>query len=443
MKNVLILGAGKSSTVLIDYMLNHAQQFDWHITVGDINIEIAKQKINEHAFGNAIYFNVEEDLIRKEAISNCDLVISLLPAFLHPKVAAECVAMHKHFISASYVSPEMQTLHDEAIEKDIILLNEMGLDPGIDHMSAMRLLNNIRLQGGKINLFESYTGGLIAPECDNNPWNYKITWNPRNVILAGQGTAKFLWDGDYKYIPYQKLFTRYDILNVPGYGEFEGYPNRDSLQYRDVYQLSDIQTLVRGTLRKRGFCDAWNIFVQLGITDDTYEVEHIADFSWKDLLLSFLPASHLPIELNLKSYLEINDPAMIDKIKWLGLFGDEKINLEKATPAQALQKLIEEKLKLDSGDIDMCVMLHVIEYELNGEQIRLQSAMVAKGDDELRTAMAKTVGLPLGIAAKQILNGEITARGVVIPVDQAIYEPVLLELDKDFGIRFTETLHKK
>ncbi len=443
MKNVLILGAGKSSTVLIDYMLNHAQEHDWHITVGDLNIEIAQQKINGHAFGSAIYFNVEEDLIRKEAISNCDLVISLLPAFLHPKVAAECVAMQKHFISASYVSAEMQELHEEAIAKDIILLNEMGLDPGIDHMSAMRILNEIRKQGGTIKLFESYTGGLIAPECDNNPWNYKITWNPRNVILAGQGTAKFLWGGAYKYIPYQKLFSRYDVLTVPGYGEFEGYPNRDSLQYRAVYQLSDIQTLVRGTLRKRGFCDAWNVFVQLGITDDSYEVEHIADFTWKDFLSSFLPASHLPVELNLKSYLEINDPTIIEKIKWLGLFGDEKINLEKATPAQALQKLIEEKLKLDAGDIDMCVMLHVIEYELNGEEIKLQSTMVAKGDDELRTAMAKTVGLPLGIAAKRILNGGISARGVVIPVEESIYEPVLLELDNDFGIRFTETIHKK
>lgn len=443
MKNILILGAGKSSTVLIDYMLDHASQYDWHIIVGDLDLDLARQKINEHAYGSAIYFNVEDDLIRKEAIANCELVISLLPPFLHPRVAAECVGMQKHFISASYVSAEMMALHDEAIQKDIILLNEMGLDPGIDHMSAMQIINEIRKQGGKINGFESYTGGLIAPEFDNNPWNYKITWNPRNVILAGQGTAKFLWNGDYKYIPYQKLFTRYDVLNVPGYGEFEGYPNRDSLQYREIYQLTEIQTLVRGTLRKRGFCDAWNVFTQLGITDDTYLVENIADFSWRDLLAAFLPSSDLPIEANLKKYLEINDQAIIDKIKWLGLFDNEKIAMDQATPAQALQKLIEEKWKLDPGDIDMCVMLHVIEYEMQGENIKLQSSMVAKGDDELRTAMAKTVGLPLGIAAKRILNGEIKLRGVVIPVDPSIYEPVLAELENDFGIHFSETTEKK
>jgi len=437
MKNVLILGAGKSSTVLIEYMLANAQQFDWHITVGDMDIQLAEQKINNHAFGTAIYFNADDELIRKQAIAACDLVISLLPAFMHPKIALECVSVMKNFISASYVGDEMRALHDDAIKQDIILLNEMGLDPGIDHMSAMRLINDIKEQGGNITLFESYTGGLIAPRYDTNPWQYKFTWNPRNVVLAGQGTAKFLWNGDYKYIPYQKLFSRYDVLTVPGYGEFEGYPNRDSLQYLNIYTLPEIKTMVRGTLRRRGFCDAWNVFVQLGMTDDTYQIEHIEQFSWKDFMGSFLPANNDTVENNLKNYLNLPDD-IIEKIRWLGLFGDDKIEMEKATPAQALQKLLEEKWQLQAGDKDMCVMLHVIDYEQGGIKKTIQSTMVALGDDELRTAMAKTVGLPLGIAAKMILNGEITDKGVVIPVQKHIYEPVLKELDEEFGIRFSE-----
>ncbi len=440
MKNILILGAGKSATVLIEYLLQHAEQNNWRITLGDLDAALAAKKLNGHPRGRGVYFNSDDTELRDKHIQESDIVISLLPAFLHPAIAAACVACKKHFVSASYVSDAMQKLDAEAKAAGVILMNEIGLDPGIDHMSAKKLIDAIVASGGEIHAFESYTGGLIAPESDTNPWNYKFTWNPRNVVLAGQGTAKFLWNGTYKYIPYHQLFSRYTILNVPGYGAFEGYPNRDSLGYRNIYGLENASTIIRGTLRKRGFCDAWDVFVQLGLTDDTYLIEGIETFTWKDLTRSFLPDTELPVQDALAAYLSIpHRTDLLDKLEWLGIFSDEKIDLQKATPAQALQKLLESKWSLQPGDKDMCVMLHRMHYSLQGKRYLLQSEMVAVGEDEVHTAMAKTVGLPAAITTKLILNGSIQQRGVIIPVTKDIYEPVLAELHNDFGIGFSET----
>ena len=308
------------------------------------------------------------------------------------------------------------------------------------------MIDQVHEAGGEVTTFESYTGGLVAPESDNNPWNYKFTWNPRNVVLAGQGTAKFLWDNQYKYIPYHKLFSRYDIMEIPGYGEFEGYPNRDSLAYRKGYGLENTATIVRGTLRKRGFCDAWNVFVQLGMTDDSYEMEGIENFSWKDFTNSFLPASTSSIKNKLFEYSDLTNASEIqDKFEWLGLFSDEKIYNEsepniKATPAQALQKLLEKKWVLEEHDKDMCVMLHLMEYTLNTQKYKVQSSRVVIGEDCLHTAMAKTVGLPAAIVVKMILNGTIQNTGIVIPVLPEIYDPVLEELKLEHGIVFDEII---
>ncbi len=436
MKKVLILGAGKSSTVLIEYMLKNSSAYNWQIIVADIDINIAQQKISGSKKAKAIYFNVNDQKQLNKNVAKADAVISLLPASMHLPVAKACVKFKKHFISASYVSDEMLKLHEDAVSAGIILLNEMGLDPGIDHMSAMRMIDEIKNLGGKITAFESYTGGLIAPESDDNPWHYKFTWNPRNVVVAGQGTAKFLWKNQFKYIPYHKLFTRYDIINIDGYGEFEGYPNRNSLQYKNIYGLQDAGTIVRGTLRKRGFCDAWNVFVQLGMTDDSYLLD-VDNFSWNDFTASFLPPNaDKSTEENLASYLGVDSKNILEKLVWLGLFSDEKTNMPQSTPAYILLKLLEKKWKLNSGDKDMCVMTHIVEYTLDSEVLQRQSNMVVIGDDELHTAMAKTVGLPLGIAAKMILNGEIVRTGVVIPVTADIYIPVLQELEQDFEIKF-------
>jgi saccharopine dehydrogenase-like NADP-dependent oxidoreductase len=438
MKKVLILGAGKSSTSLIDYMLAHAHEKDWMIYVADVNLQAAEEKVNGHVKGKAIFFDVQDDQLRRNVIAESDLVLSLMPAHLHSNVAADCVQMRKHFVCASYVSDVMLALHKEAQQQNVMLLNEMGLDPGIDHMSAMKMIDDIREKGGNITAFESYTGGLIAPQYDTNPWNYKFTWNPRNVVLAGQGTAKFLQHGALKYIPYQKLFSRFDILEVPGYGQFEGYPNRDSLKYRDAYKLQNVQTLVRGTLRKKGFCEAWDVFVQLGMTDDSYQMENLSAYSWNDFITAFLPASTLPAKENLKLYLQISEPTILEKLEWLGIFSDEKLKHDTGTPARVLQTLLEEKWKLEDNDKDMCVMLHVMEYELSGKLYRMQSSMVALGEDAHRTAMAKTVGLPMGIAAKMILQGNFAMRGVCVPVYKEIYSPVLKELETQHDIRFTD-----
>jgi len=314
------------------------------------------------------------------------------------------------------------------------------LDPGIDHLSAMKLLDEIRDKGSEIRCFESFTGGLIAPESDNNPWGYKFTWNPRNVVLAGQGgVVRFRHGGRFKYIPYHKLFQRTEVITVDDFGKFEGYANRDSLKYREVYNLEDVPTIYRGTLRRPGFCRAWNILVQLGATDDSYVLEDSAKLTYRQFINSFLKYNpHDSVELKLRAYLRLEDgdPAM-ELIAWLGLFENDVIGLERATPAQILQKRMEEKMSLDPGDKDMIVMWHKVGFEDGGGKREFNSSLVVTGDDQTHTAMSKTVGLPIGIAAKNILNGNIKLRGALLPIEKEIYEPVLKELES-FGIAFTE-----
>lgn len=440
MKNILILGAGKSSTVLIHYLLSKAVDTDWLVTVGDISLDAAQVKVGNHPKGNAIFFDVSDDTLRKQSINNADIVISLLPANMHFQVAKDCVQLKKHFISASYISNEMLALHADAVKAGIILLNECGLDPGIDHMSAMELIHRIQQKGGQITAFESYTGGLIAPESDDNPWNYKFTWNPRNVVLAGQGVARFLWDNRIKYIPYHKLFERYDNLTIPGFGDFEGYPNRDSLKYISLYGLDNLNTMVRGTLRKKGFCDAWNVFVQLGLTDDTYQLEDLSEMTWLDYIKAFIPHdSRVSPKEKLQQYLKLEDrKEILEKLEWLGLLDEVSIGMNSGTPAQILQKLLEDKWKLEESDKDLCVMMHLIDYTLRGKKYLCQSSMAVVGDDSLHTAMAKTVGLPVAIAAKLVLEKKLRQTGVVLPLIQEIYKPILNELQSEYGIHFKE-----
>ncbi|MBP7399734.1 MAG: saccharopine dehydrogenase NADP-binding domain-containing protein [Chitinophagales bacterium] len=441
MKNILILGAGKSSTALISYMLSKAEENDWLITVGDISKEAAEAKINNHPKGAATYFSADDDVIRNHSIREADIVLSLLPHNLHAIVAADCVRYRRHFVCASYVSEEMKALHTSAENAGVLLLNECGLDPGLDHMSAMRIIHEIQNNGGVITAFESYAGGLIAPESDDNPWHYKFTWNPRNVVLAGQGVAKFIWGNKVKYVPYNKLFERYDELQVDGYGIFEGYPNRDSLKYVDTYQLKNLHTMVRGTLRTKGFCDAWNVFVQLGITDNSYQIDGLKDLTWVEFIKLYIPHdASLSIPEKLAQYLKITDrPDILEKLEWLGLFSNEPIGMESGTPADVLLKLLEKNWKLKDGDKDMCVMKHLIEYTNAGKKYLVHSNMVAIGEDEKITAMAKTVGLPMGIAATLILQGKISEVGVVIPVKPEIYNPILDILADEHNIAFQES----
>jgi saccharopine dehydrogenase-like NADP-dependent oxidoreductase len=417
MNRILILGAGRSSSE-----------------------NFAREKIKHSSRGRAIRFDINEDASSRSAVEWADIVISLMPAHLHILVAKLCLVFGKHLLNASYVSPEMKSFHEDALAKGLLFLNECGLDPGIDHMSAMQVIDTIKTKGGKLESFESFTGGLIAPETDpDNPWRYKFTWNPRNVVMAGQGTAKFLQDGAFKYIPYQQLFRRITSVSVPGYGEYEGYANRDSLKYLETYGLQGIRTMLRGTLRNKGYCGAWNVLVQLGCCDDTFMLENVEGMTHRSFINSFVdnPAAG-SVEEKISTLFGFTSMSEeMKRLRWSGLFSDDVVGLKQGTPAQILEHILLKKWKLVDGDKDFIVMWHRFLYDLNGEKKEIQSYLTATGEDETETAMAKTVGLPLAIAADLLTQGRISSRGVVIPTVKEIYEPVLEELRK-FDIRFTE-----
>ncbi|MBY8962923.1 saccharopine dehydrogenase NADP-binding domain-containing protein [Flavobacterium sp. D11R37] len=441
MRHVLIIGAGRSASSLIEYLLQKAEPENLHITIGDLSVELASRKTKGHPRATPVAFDIFNEEQRNNYISNADIVISMLPAHLHYEVAKDCIKHKKNMVTASYISPAMMDLDEQVKENGLIFMNEIGLDPGIDHMSAMKVLDEIRDKGGKVLLFESFCGGLVAPESDNNLWNYKFTWNPRNVVLAGQGgAAKFIQEGNYKYIPYNKLFRRTEFMEVEGFGRFEGYANRDSLKYRSVYGLDDALTLYRGTLRRVGYSKAWNMFVQLGMTDDTYIMENSENMSYRDFTNAFLPYHPTDsVELKLRHILKIDqDDIQWDKLMELDIFNaSKKVGLRNATPAQILEKILSDKWTLSPDDKDMIVMYHKFGYELNGKKQQIDSTMVCIGEDQTYTAMAKTVGLPVAMAALQILNGNITLKGVQLPIYKEIYEPILKELE-EFGVVFNE-----
>jgi len=406
-----------------------------------ISLRAAQKFTKNHTNAKGILLDVFNKEERERAVKNCDMVISMLPARFHIEVAKDCITFGKNLVTASYISDEMQNLDKEAKAKGLVFMNEIGVDPGIDHMSAMKVIDNIRDKGGKLLLFESFTGGLVAPESDNNLWNYKFTWNPRNVVLAGQGgAAEFLQEGLYKYIPYNRLFRRTELIKIDGYGKFEVYANRNSLKYHDVYGFKDILTLYRGTIRRVGFSRAWNVFVQLGMTEDGYTIPNSKNLTYRKYVNLFLPYSPTDsVELKFRHNLKIDQDDLIwEKLEELDIFnGKKKLGIKNATPAQALQKILMDKWTLAENDKDMIVMYHKFGYELDGETYQIDSSMVTTGEDQTYTAMAKTVGLPVAIAALKILNKEISTPGVLRPIAKEVYEPILEELE-NYGINFKE-----
>ena len=441
MRNILIIGAGRSATCLIRYLLDKSSSEKLFITIGDISLEAAQKFTKNHTNSKGILLDVFNREEREKAVRNCDMVISMLPARFHIEVAKDCLTFGKNLVTASYISDEMQSLNKEAKAKGLVFMNEIGVDPGIDHMSAMKVIDNIRDKGGKLLLFESFTGGLVAPESDDNLWNYKFTWNPRNVVLAGQGgAAEFLQEGLYKYIPYNRLFRRTELIKIDGYGKFEVYANRNSLKYHDVYGFKDILTLYRGTIRRVGFSRAWNVFVQLGMTEDGYTIPNSENLTYRKYVNLFLPYSPTDsVELKFRHNLKIDQDDLIwEKLEELDIFNDKKkLGIKNATPAQALQKILMDKWTLAEDDKDMIVMYHKFGYELDGETYQIDSSMVTMGEDQTYTAMAKTVGLPVAIAALKILNKEISTPGVLRPIAKEVYEPILEELE-NYGINFKE-----
>ena len=441
MRKILIIGAGRSASSLIKYLLDKSEAENLILTIADLSKALANKKTENHKNARAISFDVCNETQRKQEIQQADIVISMLPAHLHIEVAKDCILYKKNMITASYISEEMKSLDFQAKESQIVLMNEIGLDPGIDHMSAMKIMDEIKSKGGKIILFESFCGGLVAPESDTNLWNYKFTWNPRNVVLAGQGgAAKFIQEGTFKYIPYHKLFRRTEFLEVEGFGRFEAYANRDSLKYREIYGLQNAETCYRGTIRRVGFSKAWDVFVQLGMTDDTYIIddsEHMSNRDFVNLFLPYHPTDS--VEIKFRHQLKIDqDDVIWDKLLELDLFNKSVVTgLKNATPAQMLEKILSYKWTLQPEDKDMIVMYHKIGYEINGEQKQIDSTMVCLGDDQTYTAMSKTVGLPVAIATLKILNGEIQTAGVQLPISKEVYLPILEELEK-YGVVFKE-----
>ncbi len=432
-KKILILGAGKSSYSLLKYLATNSNDQDWEVKV--VDRIFSDHVLSLKALGHIEFIesNIQDSINRNNLINSCDIVISMLPSGFHEMVAKDCLRAGKNMVTASYVSNEMRSLTDEVQRKGLLFLNECGLDPGIDHMSAMQVIDSLREKDSELTAFETFTGGLLAPNNeDDNPWEYKFTWNPRNVVLAGTGVVKFIQEGRYKYIPYSRLFRRTEPIFIQGYGHFEGYANRDSLKYLDIYGLRGIKTLYRGTLRRPGFCKSWDVFVQIGATDDSYEMEDVAHMTHRQFINSFLffnPSDS--VELKLAHYLGLDlDGPEMNRLKWSGLFSEELVGLNSGTPAQILEHILRKKWTLHPDERDMIVMWHKFNFKHEGRDREIHSTLVATGEDEYNTAMAKTVGLPLGIATKLILNGEIKMTGVRIPISSEIYTPILNELGK-------------
>lgn len=418
-KTILLFGAGKSATVLIDYLIQECETQKWKLIIADANKEQILLKTNHAKVAEAVEIDIKDEDSRSQLIQRAHVVISMMPPALHYLVAKDCVEYRKHLLTASYVDQQIKSLSDEINHRKLLFLCEMGLDPGIDHMSALQLIDQLKAEGKTITSFKSHCGGLVAPESDDNPWHYKISWNPRNVVLAGKAGAEFLLNGEAQNKDYPALFKDCEEVQVAGLPSLATYPNRDSLSYIPIYKLQSATTFIRTTLRYPAFCTAWQGIIEAKLTDETSLIPENSTISFKDWSKSLLP------------FVNSSNQAMY---QFLGLFDTTSIPAHCKNNADVLQYLLETKLVMQPEDKDMIVMLHEIEY--NGGSIK--SSLVVKGENSLRTAMAKTVGLPLGIAAKLILTDQLKIKGLHIPIQKEIYEPVLKELALQ-GICFEET----
>lgn len=438
MPTILLFGAGKSASYLIDYLADSCAQGDRQLLVADLDPSQAAAKLQGRSHTQAVAVNLDEQDSRRKLIEQADVVISMLPAELHPIVAADCLALGTHFFTASYESEALRAMQPEIEAKGLLFLNECGLDPGIDHMSALKIIHEAKAKGERIRSFKSYCGGLLAPQSEDNPWKYKFTWNPRNVVLAGQGTSKFLDHGEVKLVSYQQLYKRVETISFPGLGDFDGYPNRDSLSYQTIYGLEEVDTLLRGTLRRAGFCKAWDVFVQLGMTDDIAVLKLPAGSTYRQFLNTFLPWSEqLTVEEKLAEVIPDLDFPTFEKLQWLGLFESIPLPLTEGSPAQLLQAILEVHWSLQPADRDLIVMQHQFEIQTQSGMKKVISSLVEAGQDAVYTAMAKTVGLPLAIAVDLFLKGKISLRGLQLPVVPELYLPILEALEQE-GIRFKE-----
>jgi saccharopine dehydrogenase-like NADP-dependent oxidoreductase len=429
MKRILVFGAGRSAYFTIKYLAEHSEKKQWIITVSDALAENLEAVQHEFPEINVQQCDVRDEYSRKNLFRTQDIVISLLPAGFHYLVALDCVASGVNLITPSYLNPEIELLHEAAVKQNITILNEIGLDPGIDHMSSMRIIHRLKEDGAHIISYKSYCGGLVSMKNNNNPWGYKFSWAPYNVIRAGQDGGLCLLSGHFHYVPYARLFTETEQV-AAGSQKFESYLNRNSMHYIALYGLEETETFLRGTLRYPGYCKKWNALIGLGLTADKTIIENVTDMRWKNYLEGFLPGD------DLNEFIKNNDTEISESLEWL--FTDAgNIDLRSATPAENLQKLLERKWQMNPGDKDRVVMVHEFGYEKQGKHYRLKSWMDLEGEDARKTAMAKTVGLPLALAAALMADDKIKTKGVILPTIKEVYEPLLSALEKE-GINFIE-----
>lgn len=437
MKKILVIGAGLVSRPLVSYLLD---QEDFEVTVSDVEPGKAEAVVAGHARGRAGTLSVEDAEALAAAVSGSDLVVSMVPAFMHPRVARVCVEKGVSMVTASYVSPAVWELDAAAREKGVVLLNELGLDPGIDHMEAMRIIHQVHKVRGKIRSFVSYCGGLPSAEANNNPFGYKFSWSPRGVLAAGKNPARFLKNGQEVLIPAADLFKSPETVRISGLGEFEGYPNRDSVSYRDSYGIPEAGTVMRGTLRYPGWCETMAVVYALGLLDEEPK-------EWKGVTRrGFLEtAAGVPAGVEVGAWLAERfglapDSAAAARLRWLGLFDEKPLPLDKGAAIDVMTALMSEKMRYEAGERDMIVLQHefVVEYP-GGKSEKITSTLVDYGLPGGDTAMSRTVGLPVAIAARLVLERKIHQTGVRIPLDPEIYNPILEELDT-LGIRFSEKI---
>ncbi len=436
MKHVLIFGAGLVAGPLVRYLLD---QPDFHVTVASRTVSKAQELVGDHPHGRAVTADVERHpAVIAELVPQADLVVSMLPYIYHVQVAEQCIRHGKHLVTTSYVSEAMRALDGPARAAGVILLNEMGLDPGIDHMEAMRVIHRVQQAGGQIAGFRSYCGGLPAPEANTNPFGYKFSWSPRGVLLAGRNPARYRQDGQEVNIPGPALFAHYEIVHIPGLGDFEGYPNRDSLPYATTYGIEDAQTMFRGTLRNIGWCPTLKALADLGLFDVTERAD-LAGRTWADLLRQLVGCPTGDLRQAVAAHLGL-DPTdnVLGRLAWLGLFDDQPLPPAPPTLLDVLVAQLEPRLQYAPGERDMIILQHEFEAVYPDRPTRrITSTLIDFGLPYGETAMSRTVGLPAAIGARMILEGAITLTGVQIPVHPDIYEPVLEEL-ATVGIAFRE-----
>ena len=437
MKKVLILGAGLVAKPLVRYLLDHQ---DFEVKVASRTVSKAVALIDNHPNGTAKELNLKNEEGLRDEVAGADVVISMVPYSFHPKVAKYCIDFQKHMVTTSYVSEIMKNLDAEAKRAGIIILNEIGLDPGIDHMEAMRIIHEVKEKGGEITSFTSYCGGLPAPEANTNPFGYKFSWSPIGVLLAGKNSAQYFKDGNQIFIPSENLFDDYKIIPIEGLGNFEGYPNRNSLPYIDLYNIGSTQTMLRGTLRNLGWCKTMKKIVDLGLLDEKgQDWTGMTNAGFLRRLLDEPADSDLKKSLAFRMNMEENEVSdVIQRLEWLGLLDEKPLPVEKGSALDVLGALMLEKLQYEPGERDMIILEHTFEaFYPDGKKEKITSTLVDYGISGGDSSMARTVGLPAAIGTKLILEGKIQERGVHIPVIPDIYVPILEEL-KGIGIAFSE-----